>query len=254
MVADAANDAANIVPLSGAIANLNWFDAQRKHYETPDQIARRFKLPDDDAMRAFCHGAAAMPDRRTAQFIRRVPCAPEDAWCLLADPDKARQWLFGVEWELRPGGAFRLRKADPGIAAHGLVAELKPGRLLELQAEDHSTVRFEALDASGSARARRDIPTYAGAITEFRVTHRVPETAEAPERLRETTAEQIAQPGGTGTHCVGAVAAWHRVASLLQKLAFEEAKLIWPAEQAVGLSLEALVAAYSKLMPAYYKS
>ena len=247
-------DDAQPVPLKGAITNLNWFDAQRKHYETPDQIARRFKLPDDGAMRAFCHGAASMLDRRTAQFVRRVPFALDDAWCLLADTDKARQWLFGVEWELRPGGAFRLPDAGPGIAAQGLVAELHPDEVLELAAEDGSTVRFEAIDASGSARARRDIPNYAGEITEFRVTNRVPETAGVPERLRETTAEQIAQPGGTGTHCVGVVAAWHRAASLLQKLAFEEANLFWPAEQAIGLNLESLVAAYAKLMPAYYKA
>ncbi|MCY4057153.1 MAG: hypothetical protein OXG44_04045 [Gammaproteobacteria bacterium] len=247
-------DDAQPVPLKGAITNLNWFDAQRKHYETPDQIARRFKLPDDGAMRAFCHGAASMLDRRTAQFVRRVPFALDDAWCLLADTDKARQWLFGVEWELRPGGAFRLPDAGPGIAAQGLVAELHRDEVLELAAEDGSTVRFEAIDASGSARARRDIPNYAGAITEFRATNRVPETAGVPERLRETTAEQIAQPGGTGTHCVGVVAAWHRAASLLQKLAFEEANLFWPAEQAIGLNLEALVAAYAKLMPAYYKA
>ena len=253
MVADDAQDA-QIVPLKGAIANLNWFDAQRKHYETPDQIARRFKLPDDDAMRAFCQGAASMLDRRTIQFIQRVPGAPDGAWTLLADTDKARQWLFGVEWEFRPGGAFRLPEAGAGVAAHGLIAELHPGEVLELAAEDGSTVRFEALDASGSARARRDIPNYTGAITEFRVTNRVPETAGVPERLRDTTAEQIAQPGGPGTHRVGVVAAWHRAASLLQKLAFEEANLFWPPEQAIGLDLEALVAAYAKLLPAFYKA
>ena len=256
MVVDYAQDAedAGVVPLNGAITNLNWFDAQRKHYETPDQIARRVKLPDDNAMRAFCHGAASMLNRRTAQFIRRVPCTPDGAWHLLADAGKARQWLFGVEWDFRPGGGFRLPEAGAGIAAHGLVAELLPGKLLDLAAEDGGSVRFEALHASGSARAQRDIPNYAGAITEFRVTNRVPETAAAPERLRETTAEQIAQPGGTGTHCVGVVAAWHRAASLLQKLAFEEEDLDWPADRAIGLNLEALVAAYAKLMPAYYKA
>lgn len=246
-------DDAQPVPLKGAITNLNWFDAQRKHYETPDQIARRFKLPDDDAMRAFCHGAASMLDRRTAQFVRRIPCTPDRAWGFLTDTAKARQWLFGVEWEFRPGGAFRLLEAGPGIAAQGHIAQLHPGEVLELAAEDGSTVRFEALDASGSARARRDIPNHAGAITEFHVTNRVPETAGVPERLRETTAEQIAQPG-TGTHCVGVVAAWHRASSLFQKLAFEEANLFWSAEQAIGLNLEALVAAYAKLMPAYYKA
>ena len=52
----------------------------------------------------------------------------------------------------------------------------------------------------------------------------------------------------------GVVAAWHRAASLLQKLAFEEANLFWPPEQAIGLDLEALVAAYAKLMSAYYKA
>lgn len=245
---------AHVVPLKGAITNLNWFDAQRKHYETPDQIARRFKLPDDDAMRAFCHGAAAMVDRSTAQFVRRVPGAPDDAWCFLADSTEARQWLFGVEWELRPGGAFRFPEADPGVAAQGLVAELHPGRVLELEAKDGGGIRFEALDASGNARARRDIPNYAGAITELRVTNRVSAEASAPERLRETTAEQVAQPGGPGTHCVGVVAAWHRAASLLQQLAFEGANLYWPPEQAIGLDLEALVAAYAKLLPAYYKA
>ena len=253
MVADDAQDA-GIVPLKGAITNLNWFDAQRKHYETPDQIARRFKLPDDDAMRAFCHGAASMLDRRTIQFVRRVPCAREDAWRFLADTDNSQQWLFGVEWEFRPGGDFRLPEAGAGVGAEGHIAELRPDEVLELVADDGSSVRFEALDASSSARARRDIPNHAGAITEVRVTNRVTETVGVPERLRETTAEQIAQPGGTGTHCVGVVAAWHRAASLLQKLAFEEADLFWPAEQAIGLNLEALVAAYAKLMPAYYKA
>jgi len=253
MVADDAQDA-GIVPLKGAITNLNWFDAQRKHYETPDQIARRFKLPDDGAMRAFCQGAGTMLDRRTVQFIRRVPCAPDGAWSFLADTDKARQWLFGVEWELRPGVRFRLPEAGTGIAAEGLVAELHPGEVMELATDDGGTVRFDVQDATGSARARRDIPNYSGAITEFRLTNRVPETASAPERLRETSAEQIAQPGGTGTHRVGVVAAWHSAASLLQKLAFEEANLFWPPEQAIGLDPEALVAAYAKLMPAYYKS
>lgn len=246
-------DDAHVVPLKGAITNLNWFDAQRKHYETPDQIARRFKLPDDDAMRAFCQGAAAMLDRGTAQFIRRVPCAPDGAWSFLADAGKAPTWLFGVEWEFRPGGGFRLREADLGVAMQGHVAELNPGQVLALTSEDGGSIRFEIQDASGSSRARRDIPNYAGAITEFRVTNHVPPTAGAPEPLRETTSEQIAQPGGTGTHCVGVVAAWHRAASLLQKLAFEDANLFWPAERAIGLDLEALVAAYAKLMPAYYK-
>ncbi len=158
-------DDAHVVPLNGAITNLNWFDAQRKHYETPDQIARRFKLPDDDAMRAFCHGAASMLDHRAAQFIRRVPCATDDAWSFLADTGKARQWLFGVEWEFRPGGRFRLPEANAGIATEGHIAELHPGQVLELAAEDGGTIRFEAQDASGSARARRAIPNYAGAIT-----------------------------------------------------------------------------------------
>ena len=247
-------DDAHVVPLKGAITNLNWFDAQRKHYETPDQIARRFKLPDDDAMRAFCHGAASMLNRRTAQFVRRVPCAPDGAWRLLTDADKARQWLFGIDWEFRPGGTFRLLDADVGIAAKGLVGELHPGQAVELAGEDGGSVRFTVQDASGSARARRDIPNYPGPITEIRVTNRVSETASAPERLRDTTAEQIAQPGGTGTHCVGVVAAWHRAASLLQELAFEEAHLYWPPEQAIGLDLEALIAAYAKLMPAYYRA
>lgn len=245
--------ATDIVPLTGAIANLNWFDAQRKHYETPDQIARRFKLPDDAAMRAFCQGAASMRDRGTTQFIRRIPDTPDGAWSFLADPETAAQWLFGVQWDLRPGGVYRFPHAGAGIAAEGAIAELQPGRLLETSTPEGARTRFEVLDVSGSARARRDIPNHAGPIAEFRITDCVPSTAAVPDQLHETTAEQIAQPGGVGTHCVGVVADWHRAASLLQKLAFDHAGVYWPAELGVGLDTEALVAAYAKLMTAYHQ-
>ncbi len=241
-----------VVPLRGAIANLNWFDAQRKHYETPDQIARRHGLPDDAGMRAFCQGAASLPDRHTLEFVRRVPGTPEEAWASIAQPEKAAQWLFGVQWELEEGGEFRFRNADAGVAAHGRIAKLEPERLVELSADGGST-RIEVADASGNARARRDVPNYNGPLTEIRITDRVADTAGVPEQLQETTAEQIAQPGGVGTHCVGVVAAWHRAASLLQKLLFEARGLYWPSELGVGLRIEVLVAAYSKLVPAHHR-
>ena len=246
--------AADIVPLKGAVANLNWFDAQRKHYETPDQIARRFRLPDDAAMRAFCQGAASLIDGHTLQFIRRVPGTPDAAWDCLADPSRAEQWLFGVQWQLRAGGAFRFRRASAGIASEGRIAEVQTNRLLELATTTGGVTRLEVLDVSGSSRARRDIPNYAGAITEIRITDRVAPTAGVPEQLQDTTAEQIAQPGGAGTHSVGMVAHWHRAASLLQKLAFEVPNVYWPPELAVGLDTEVLVAAYAKLVAAYHDS
>ena len=245
--------AEDILPLKGTIANLNWFDRQRKHYETPDQIARRFRLPDDAGMRAFCGGAAAMQGRDTAQFVRRAPGTPDGAWSsLLAEPANAARWFFGVQWELRPGGDFRLPEAGEGMVREGRITELDPGRLVELSSPSGGVTRFELLDASGSARARRDIPNYSGPIMEFRLTDRVPEGAGVPDQLQETTSERIAQPGGVGTHCVGVVADWHRAATLFQQLAFAEAKQHWPPELAVGLDLEALVAAYAKLLAAYH--
>ena len=87
---------------------------------------------------------------------------------------------------------------------------------------------------------------------ELRLSDRVPEGAGVPDPLHETTSERIAQPGGVGTHCVGVVADWHRAATLFQQLAFAEAKQHWPPELAVGLDLEALVAAYAKLLAAYH--
>jgi len=245
--------AEDILPLKGTIANLNWFDKQRKHYETPDQIARRFKLPDDAGMRAFCAGAAAMQGRDTVQFVRRAPITPEGAWSsLFKDPANAGRWLFGVDWELRPDGEFRLPDADESMAGEGRITEIEPGRLIELSSPGGGVTRFEMQDASGSARARRDIPNYAGPITEFRLTDRVTPGAGVPDQLQETTSERIAQPGGVGTHCVGVVADWHRAATLFQQLAFAEGKQYWPAELAVGLGLEALVAAYAKLLAAYH--
>ena len=243
----------DIQPLKGTIANLNWFDRQRKHYETPDQIARRFKLPDDAGMRAFCAGAAAMQGRDTVQFVRRAPGSPDGAWSsLVEDAANAARWLFGVEWELRPGGAFGLAQAGAGMAREGRITELEPGRLIEMSSPDGGVTRFELLDASGSARARRDVPNHAGPVLEFRLTDRVPQGAGVPDQLHETTSERIAQPGGVGTHCVGVVADWHRAATLFQQLAFAEAKQHWPPELAVGLDLEALVAAYAKLLAAYH--
>ena len=242
-----------IQPLNGAISNLNWFDAQRKHYETPDQIARRFKLPDDAAMRAFCQGAAAMQDRRTVQFVRRVPLTVDNAWsALFADPGNAGQWLFGVEWDLGKDGGYRLPGAAAGIGAEGRIAQLEAGRLIELAPLGGGWTRFEIEDASKSGRARRDIPNYTGPITELRWTDCVPETAGVPEQLQVGSADGIAQPGGTGTHCVGVVAEWHRVATLFQQLAFGIGKSYWPPELAVGLDTEALVAAYAKLLAAYH--
>jgi hypothetical protein len=82
----------------------------------------------------------------------------------------------------------------------------------------------------------------------------VAKTAGVPKQLQETTAEQIAQPGGIGTHCVGVVAEWHRAASAAQKLLFEARGMYWPPESAVGLRTEVLVAAYSKLVAAYHAS
>ena len=245
--------AEDILPLKGTIANLNWFDRQRKHYETPDQIARRFKLPDDAGMRAFCAGAAAMQGGDTVQFVRRAPGTPDGAWSsLFADPTNAARWLFDVHWDLRLDGEFRLPQAGEGLAREGRITQLEPGGLIELSSPSGGVTRFEMQDASGSARARRDVPNYAGPIMEFRLTDRVPEGAGVPDQLQETTSERIAQPGGAGTHCVGVVADWHRTATLFQQLAFAEAKQHWPPELAVGLDLEALVAAYAKVLAAYH--
>ena len=112
---------------------------------------------------------------------------------------------------------------------------------------------FELSDASGSTRARRDIPNYQGPITELRLTDCLPPTAEVPNPLQDTTAEQVAQPGGAGTHWVSLVADWHHAASQLQKLAFATANTHWPSELAVGLDRTALIAAYAKLLAAYHK-
>ena len=245
--------ATEIVPLTGAIANLNWFDAQRKHYESPDQIARRFGLPDDAGMRAFCQGAAALPDRHTVQFVRRVPGTTEEAWSCLADAGSAEAWLFGVQWELREGGSFRYSHAAPGVAAAAEVAEFEPGRLLRVASRDGWT-RFEIADASGSSRARRDVPNHTGPLAEFRLTDCVPASAGVPAELLETSTDDLAQPGGVGTHCVSVVAAWHGVASAYQKLAFERAGVFWPSELAVGLNADALVAAYAKLLAAHHSA
>ena len=241
--------AADIVPLKGAIANLNWFDAQRKHYETPDQIARRFRLPDDAGMRAFCQGAASVSDRHTVQFVRRLPLTAAGAWSYLAEPDKVEEWLPGARWSLESGGEYRL----PLAGTEGEIAEAEPHRRLKLQASTGAGTEFQLHDATGSARARRDIPNYQGPITELHLTDTLADDAEVPKPLQDTSAEHVAQPGGIGTHWVSQVADWHHAATLLQKLAFASGNAYWPPELAVGLDDTALIAAYAKLLAAYHK-
>jgi len=241
--------AADIVPLKGAIANLNWFDAQRKHYETPDQIARRFRLPDDAGMRAFCQGAASVQDRHTVQFVRRLPLTTDAAWRYLAEPERVEEWLPDARWSLESGGEYRL----PLAGTEGKVVDLEPLQRLKLEANTGAWTEFELLDATSSARARRDIPNYQGPITEIQLTDCLPANAEVPQPLPDATAEHVAQPGGIGTHWVSQVAHWHHAASLLQKLAFASANAYWPPELAVGLDHTALIAAYAKLLAAYHK-
>ena len=241
--------AADILPLKGAIANLNWFDAQRKHYETPDQIARRFRLPDDAGMRAFCQGAASVLDLHTVQFVRRLPLTADAAWSYLAEPDRVEEWLPGARWNLEAGEEYRL----PLAGTEGEVADVETHQRLKLQASTGAWTQFELQDATASARARRDIPNYQGPITELHLTDTLPADAEVPKPLQDTTAEHVAQPGGIGTHWVSRVADWHHAVTLLQKLAFASGNAYWPPELAVGLDDTALIAAYAKLLAAYHK-
>ena len=241
--------AGDILPLKGAIANLNWFDAQRKHYETPDQIARRFRLPDDAGMRAFCQGAASMLDRSTIQFVRRLPLTSDAVWGHLSDPEKLEQWLPGTRWNLETGGEYSLALTG----TQGEVVDLAALQSFRLQDTTGASTQFLLSDATDSARARRDIPNYQGPITELHLTDTLPPNAEVPTPLQDTTAEQVAQPGGPGTHWVSLVADWHQAMSLLQKLAFAAINTHWPPELAVGQDRTALIAAYAKLLAAYHK-
>ena len=245
----------DIQPLTGAIATLNWFDAQRKHYETPDQVARRFKLPDDSAARAFCQGAATLRSPNTVRFVRHVPGTTESVWSgLFEEAETAAAWLYGVEWELRTDGEFRFASAATGIASEGRIARLEAGAAVELAPLAGGATCFEIEDASDAARARRAVPNYAGPIAELRLTDRVADGAAVAGGPGDTSAEHIAQPGGAGTHAVGAIAAWHRTATLFQQRGFGFAGAYWPPELGVGLDMEALVAAYAKLLPAYHRA
>lgn len=241
------------VPLRGTISTLNWFDGQRKHYETPDQIARRYGLPDDAGMRAFSQGAASLSERGAAEFVRRVPLGAAAAWRLIADPDTVAQWLFDVRWDLRPGGGYRFDPASAGRSAEGEIAQVEAGGSLTLAAANGRRTRFDLLDVSDSARARRDVPNHAGPVAELRIADSLPDGAGVEDQFGEAADEDVALPGGPGTHCVPVLARWHRAASLCQKLAFERAGVHWPPELAVGLNLEALVAAYARLLPARHR-
>jgi uncharacterized protein YndB with AHSA1/START domain len=81
------------------------------------------------------------------RLTRRYAAAPEEVWGALSDPELLARWLAVPRViELHRGGRFELELPGGG-RVEGLVREIAPGRVLELDwrygEEEPSIVRFE---------------------------------------------------------------------------------------------------------------
>ena len=99
-------------------------------------------------MSEFLGILSADGDRRRVRFERRYDVSVDELWNALVDPDQLRGWLAETVLEPRVGGRFEIRFGDaPGERAWGVVRELEPQRVLELdweyEGEPPSVVRFE---------------------------------------------------------------------------------------------------------------
>ena len=240
-------------PLKGSVSNLNWFDAQRKHYETPDQIATRFHLRNDIGMRSFSkHAITVSSGGDSIQATRPVPLAIEDAWGLISDSTKLGEWFLPLDWQFVKAGSF---KTTRGPTIEGTIADIDAPNLLWLEFDAGGSLLFLLDELDKSSSARRDLPDSENPASVLTVlsdgSNDVIEPHDVP---LSTHLDESATPGGEGTPSVITCTAVHLYATRFHRLAFEISNFAWPEQDAVNLDVVPLMQCYGKLLAAYYAS
>ena len=122
--------------------------------------------------------ATTAADTTTIQMYRAyIKAAPEIIWDALTKPDWTKRYGYAplVEYELRPGGAFRAH-ANEGMKAFGMPDVVIDGQVLEADAP-HKLVQTwrmlmdPAMAAEGFTRLTYEIDPVRGGVSRLTVTH-----------------------------------------------------------------------------------
>jgi glyoxylase I family protein len=152
-------------------------------------------------------------DKATVQMYRAyIKAAPEVIWDALTKPKWTKRYGYAplVEYELRPGGAFRAH-ANEGMKAFGMPDVVIDGQVLEADAprtlvQTWRMLMDTAMAAEGFTRLTYEIEPVRGGVSRLTVTHDV---SHAP-----TVATFVAGEGESS----GAGGGWNEILSGLKTL------------------------------------
>jgi uncharacterized protein YndB with AHSA1/START domain len=119
-----------------------------------------------------------MTEAKTIQVYRvYIRATPDAIWAAITDPDWTERYGYGgrAEYELRPGGSFRLlasaemrAQGVPEVAVDGEVIEADPPRKL---VQTWRLAMEASLSAEGFTRLTYEIEPLEGGVTKLTITH-----------------------------------------------------------------------------------
>ena len=124
-----------------------------------------------------------MTEAKTTQVYRvYIRATPDAIWTAITDPDWTDRYGYAgrAEYELRPGGSFRLLASEamraqgvPEVAVDGEVIEADPPRKL---VQTWRLAMEASLAAEGFTRLTYEIEPLEGGVTKLTVTHDLADT------------------------------------------------------------------------------
>ncbi len=91
-------------------------------------------------------------ERVQLRYMRRIPHLVAKVWAAITEPEQLVAWWGAAEVDLTEGGKFSIewlntdengeRPAEPTIM-HGVITELDPPNVLQIEGDIHGTLRFE---------------------------------------------------------------------------------------------------------------
>ena len=122
-------------------------------------------------------------EAKTIQVYRvYIRATPDAIWTAITDPDWTDRYGYGgrAQYELRPGGSFRLLASEamraqgvPEVAVDGEVLEADPPRKL---VQTWRLAMEASLAAEGFTRLTYEIEPLEGGVTKLTVTHDLTDT------------------------------------------------------------------------------
>jgi uncharacterized protein YndB with AHSA1/START domain len=124
-----------------------------------------------------------MTEAKTIQVHRvYIRATPDAIWTAITDPDWTDRYGYGgrAQYELRPGGSFRLLASEgmraqgvPEVAVDGEVIEADPPRKL---VQTWRLAMEASLAAEGFTRLTYEIEPLEGGVTRLTITHDLTDT------------------------------------------------------------------------------